>query len=41
LFDLPTKTTKVTKTSVSGEEYEVEVVEPTGEPSPINDWPEE
>ena len=41
LFDAPTKTTKVTKTSVSGEEYEVEVVEPTGEPAPIHDWPEE
>ena len=41
LFDAPTKTTKVTRTSVSGEEYEVEVVEPTGELAPINDWPEE
>ena len=41
LFDAPTKTTKVTKTSVSGEEYEVEVVEPTGELAPMYDWPEE
>tara|TARA_R100001443_G_C3349738_1_gene176553 strand:- start:24 stop:758 length:735 start_codon:yes stop_codon:yes gene_type:complete len=40
LFDAPTKTTKVTKTSVSGEEYEVEVVERTGEPAPIYDWPD-
>ncbi len=40
LFDAPTKTTKVTKTSVSGEEYEVEVIEPTGEPVPMFDWPE-
>ena len=39
LFDLPTKTTKVTKTSLSGEEYEVEVVEPTGEPVLMYDWP--
>jgi hypothetical protein len=41
LFDAPTKTTKVTKTSVSGEEYEVEVIEPTGEPVPMYDWPEQ
>jgi hypothetical protein len=41
LFDAPTKTTKVTKTSVSGEEYEVEVIEPTGEPVPMFDWPEQ
>ena len=41
LFDAPTKTTKVTKTSVSGEEYEVEVIEPTGEPVLMFDWPEQ
>ena len=39
LFDAPTKTTKVTKTNISGEEYEAEIVELTGEPAPIHDWP--
>ena len=39
LFDAPTKTTKVTKTNIKGEEYEAEIVELTGEPAPIHDWP--
>ena len=39
LFDAPTKTTKVTRTNTSGEEYEAEIVELTGEPAPMYDWP--
>ena len=38
LFEQETRTTKVTKTNVSGEEYEVEEIEVIG-PAPMFDWP--
>ena len=38
LFDAPTKTTKVTKTNISGEEYEADDFEIIGPPV-IDNWP--